>query len=66
MPSKKIDIESLMKEFKTTLLKTVGYSNDEIEKIDLTKEDEDAFQEMLRKKLMGAMINNGVNQRMVD
>lgn len=47
MPSKKIDIESLMKEFKTTLLKTVGYSDDEIEIIDLTKDDEDEFHEML-------------------
>jgi hypothetical protein len=65
-PRKNIDTESLMKEFKTTLLKTVGYSDDNIENIDLAKGDEEAFQEMLRKKLMGAMMNNGANQKIVD
>jgi hypothetical protein len=37
----------------------------DIEDFDLTMSDE-VFQEMVRKKLIGAMLNNGSNQRVVD
>ena len=47
------------------LLKVAGYSEDEIGELDLSVDDE-LLQEMVRKRLVGAMLNNGANQKIVD
>ena len=40
-------------------------SQEEVDEMDSSMEDE-AFQEMVRKKLLGAMVNNGASQRVID
>lgn len=43
-----------------------GYKQDEIDKMDLPGIDDEGFQDMVRQKLLGAMVNNGSTQRVVD
>ena len=59
------DTDSLRKMFRMELLKVAGYSEDEIGELDLSVDDE-LLQEMVRKRLVGAMLNNGANQKIVD
>jgi hypothetical protein len=47
------------------LLLLAGFSGEEIEKMDLRVHDKD-FQEMLRQKIVGSMINNGNTQKVVN
>jgi hypothetical protein len=56
--------ERLRESFRKQLLLVAGFSSEEIEELDLSMDDE-AFQEMVRRKLMGAMVNNGASQRVV-
>ena len=63
--SKESDAESLREMFRVELLKVAGYSDEEIEEMDLTVDDED-LQKMIRRRLMGAMMNNGASQRVVE
>jgi hypothetical protein len=46
------------------LLLVAGFSQDEIEKADSSLDDE-AFQELVRKRLLGALAINGANQRVI-
>jgi hypothetical protein len=57
--------ERLRESFRKQLLLVAGFSSEEMEELDLSMDDE-AFQEMVRRKLMGAMVNNGASQRVVD
>ena len=56
--------ERLRESFRKQLLLVAGFSVEEVEEADLSMGDE-AFQEMVRRKLMGAMMNNGASQRVV-
>ncbi len=52
-----------MKEtFRKQLLIGVGFSQEEITSLDLLSDDE-TFQETVRKKFQGAMLNNGFRQK---
>jgi len=51
-------------DFTRQLLLVAGYSPEELESIDLNLDDND-FQETVRKKLLGSMVNNGNRQRVV-
>ena len=57
--------ERLKESFRKQLLLVAGFTADEVEEMDPSMSDE-AFQEMVRKKLLGAMVNNGANQRVID
>ena len=57
--------ERLKESFRKQLLLVAGFTADEVEEMDPSMSDE-AFQEMVRKKLLGAMANNGANQRVID
>ena len=50
--------------FRKQLLLVAGFSQEEMETLDPTMDDE-AFQEIVRKRLIGAMTNNGANQRII-
>jgi hypothetical protein len=56
--------ERLRESFRKQLLLVAGFSSEEMETLDPSMDDE-AFQEMVRKKLLGAMANNGANQRII-
>jgi hypothetical protein len=47
------------------LLLVAGFEGDEIDEMDLDMSDEE-FQENVRKRLIGSMVNNGNNQRVVS
>ncbi|MFH2112026.1 MAG: site-specific integrase [Candidatus Bathyarchaeota archaeon] len=47
------------------LLLVAGFSGEEIDDLDLSMDDTE-FQETVRKKLLGSMVNNGNNQRVVS
>jgi hypothetical protein len=57
-------IEDLKATFRKQLLLVAGFSPEEVEDMDPSLNDE-AFQEMVRKRLLGAMANNGANQRII-
>ena len=48
------------------LLLAVGYKQEEIDKIDLAKLDNEAFQKLLKDKVTGVMAGNGSKQRLID
>ena len=48
------------------LLLAVGYKQNEIDKIEFTDMDNEAFQKLLRDKVTGTMAGNGNKQRLVD
>lgn len=56
--------DAIKDEFTKQLLLVAGYTPEEIETIDLDQGDAD-FQETVRKKLLGSMVNNGNRQRVV-
>ena len=45
-------------------LGVAGFSPEEVDALDPTMDDE-AFQEMVRKRLLGAMANNGASQNVI-
>ena len=57
--------ETMRDLFRKQFLMVAGYSSEEIEGIDLTVDDE-TFQDIIRRRLQGSMLNNGSNQRVVD
>jgi hypothetical protein len=56
--------EKLRYSFRKQLLLVAGFDGEEIDGMDLSMDDEE-FQETVRKKLVGSMINNGASQRVV-
>ena len=56
--------EVLRESFRKQLLLVAGFSPEAVEALDPSMDDE-AFQEMVRKRLLGAMVNNGANQRVI-
>jgi len=56
--------DTLRESFRKQLLLVAGFSVDEVEDLDLSMDDE-AFHEMVRRRLLGAMVNNGARQRVV-
>ena len=56
--------ERLRESFRKQLLLVAGFSSEEVEALDPSMDDE-AFQEMVRKRLLGAMVNNGASQRVI-
>jgi len=59
------DEEVLKESFRKQLLLVAGFSPEEVEALDSSMDDE-AFQAMVRKRLLGAMANNGVSQRVIE
>ncbi|MEM3334234.1 MAG: hypothetical protein QW745_08575 [Thermoplasmata archaeon] len=47
------------------LLLAVGYKQDEIDKMDLSNISNEEFHNLLKNKVMGAMLNNGTKQKVV-
>ena len=47
------------------MLLTVGYKQDEIEKLNLAEVSDEAVQDLMRQKLVAAMMNNGQRQKIV-
>ena len=58
------DEYSLRENLRRKLLQVAGLSGEDIDELDLTMEEEQ-FQETVRRKLLGSMLNNGKNQRVV-
>jgi hypothetical protein len=56
--------ETLQDTVRKELLLVAGFSGEQIESMDLKVHDED-FQETIRQKLVGSMVNNGNTQRVV-
>jgi hypothetical protein len=56
--------DALRESFRKQLLLVAGFIPEEIEALDPLMDDE-AFQELVRKKLLGEMANNGANQRII-
>ncbi len=50
--------------FRKQLLGVAGFSPEEVDALDTSMDDE-AFQELVRKRLLGAMVSNGASQRIV-
>lgn len=59
------EAEDMKAEFRRQLLGVAGFSPEEVEALDPSMDDE-AFQETVRRKLLGAMANNGASQRVID
>jgi len=59
------EAEDLKAVFRKQLLGVAGFSTEEVEALDPEMTDE-AFQEMVRKRLLGSMANNGASQRVID
>jgi hypothetical protein len=57
--------EDLKAVFRKQLLGVAGFSTEEVEALDPEMTDE-AFQEMVRRRLLGSMVNNGASQRVID
>ena len=57
--------DALRESFRKQLLLVAGFSVEEVEKMDPSMDDE-TFQETVRKKLLGAMANNGASQKVID
>jgi integrase len=56
--------DKLKESFRKQLLLVAGFSVEEVEELDPSMDDE-TFQETVRKRLLGAMANNGANQRII-
>jgi integrase len=59
------DEDRLREDFRRQLLLVAGFSGEEMEGLDLSMGDEE-FQETVRRKLLGSMVNNGNNQKVVQ
>jgi hypothetical protein len=57
--------ERLKETFRKQLLLVAGFSSEEVEKLDPSMDDE-AFHEIVRKKLIGTMVNNGASQKVIN
>ena len=56
--------DALRESFRKQLFLVAGFSPDEVEDLDPSMDDE-TFQETVRKKLFGAMANNGASQKVI-
>ena len=63
--SRDTDEEAMRASFRKQLLLVAGFSPDEVEDLDPSMDDE-AFQEIVRRRLLGATANNGASQKVVD
>ena len=61
-----IEMDDAKTYLKKQLLIMSGYTEDDIEKIDINNISDEDFQKMLKDKLMGAMMNNGSKQKLID
>jgi len=58
--------ESMKDQFKReTLVQIAGYTQEEVDRLDLTSLKDEDFQKMVREKLLGAMANNGNRQKVI-
>jgi len=57
--------EKLRESFRKQLLLVAGFSQEEMGKVDLSSMGDEEFQEMVRRRLLGAMVNNGARQKAV-
>ena len=57
--------DRLQNALRRQLLLVAGFSGEEIDDLDLTMGD-DVFQELVRRRLVGSMVNNGNSQRVVS
>jgi len=57
--------EKIKETFRKQLLLVAGFSDDEIDSLDLLVDD-NTFKETVRRKLQGAMLNNGSNQKIIN
>jgi len=57
--------EKLRESFRKQLLLVAGFSREEIGKVDLSLIDDEEFQSMVRRRLLGSMENNGARQKAV-
>ena len=57
--------ERLRDSFRKQLLLVAGFKPEEVEEMDLSMDDS-SFQEIVRKRLLGAMVNSGASQRVVN
>jgi hypothetical protein len=48
------------------LMQVAGYSQQEVDKLDLSGIKDEDFQKMVREKLLGAMANNGSRQKVIN
>jgi hypothetical protein len=60
-----ISEDKLQKALRRQLLLVAGFSGDEIDELDQSMSDKE-FQEVVRRKLVGSMVNNGNSQRVVS
>jgi len=58
--------ERVKEEFRRQLLLVAGFKPEEVSKMDLLSIEDEEFQEMVRRRLLGAMVNNGATQKVVD
>ncbi|MBS7609589.1 site-specific integrase [Candidatus Bathyarchaeota archaeon] len=58
--------ERLKEVMKRQLLLVVGFKEEEIDKMDLASMEEKEFQELVRRRLLGALANNGARQKIVS
>lgn len=64
LQTSKSESTSRRDEFRNQLLFAVGFKQDEIDKMDLTMENEE-FNKIIKGKLLGMMTNNGAKQKVV-
>ena len=48
------------------ILRAVGYSREEIDKMDFSGMTDEEYDDLLRKKLLGALMNNGHKQKVIS
>ena len=67
LETRKADVseDKLRNALRRQLLLVAGFDGDEIDALDFDMSDEE-FQETVRKRLMGSLVNNGNNQRVVS
>ncbi len=60
------DEESITVQLRRQLLMVAGYKQEEIEHIDLASISDEEFQELVRSRLLVALTNNGVRQKVIS
>lgn len=58
--------ERVRKSFREQLLLVAGFKQEEVERMDLLSISDEEFQNMVRQRLLGSMINDGAKQRVVN
>jgi integrase len=58
--------EKIKETFKEQLLLVAGFKPEEVEKMDLTQITNEQLQDIVRQRLLGAMVNNGSRQRVIN